>query len=177
MRRSADSTIDPAVFWVSLGISLLFVVWGVFFTDNLSAVASAVLGFLIDTLGWVFILATFAFLLFVGFLAFSRYGRIKLGEDDDEPEFKTSSWVAMMFSAGMGIGLMFYGVSEPISHFVTPPPGTGAAGGTEAAQHAMATTMFHWTLHPWAIYDVVGLAVAYGVYRKGRLQLISSAFE
>ena len=83
----------------------------------------------------------------------------------------------MMFSAGMGIGLMFYGVSEPITHFATPPPGTGEAGNPEAAQTAMATTLFHWTLHPWAIYAVVGLAIAYGVYRKGRLQLISSAFE
>ena len=107
----------------------------------------------------------------------SRFGNITLGRDDEEPEFKTVSWVAMMFSAGMGIGLMFYGVSEPISHFATPPPGTGAAGNPEATQNAMATTLFHWTLHPWAIYAVVGLAIAYGVYRKGRLQLISAAFE
>jgi choline/carnitine/betaine transport len=83
----------------------------------------------------------------------------------------------MMFSAGMGIGLMFYGVSEPVSHFVTPPPGTGDPGNPEAVQHAMATTLFHWTLHPWAIYAVVGLAIAYGTYRKGRLQLLSAAFE
>jgi choline/carnitine/betaine transport len=82
----------------------------------------------------------------------------------------------MMFSAGMGIGLMFFGVSEPLSHFVTPPPGTGPAGNPHAVQTAMATTLFHWTLHPWAIYAVVGLAVAYGVFRKGRSLLISSAF-
>lgn len=83
----------------------------------------------------------------------------------------------MMFSAGMGIGLMFFGVAEPLTHFVTPPPGAGPAGESDAVQSAMATTLFHWTLHPWAIYAVVGLAIAYGVYRKGRLQLISSAFE
>jgi choline/carnitine/betaine transport len=82
----------------------------------------------------------------------------------------------MMFSAGMGIGLMFYGVSEPLTHFVTPPPGTVEAGSPQAVQTAMATTLFHWTLHPWAIYAVVGLAVAYGVFRRGRRQLISSAF-
>src|SRR6476619_5673355 len=82
----------------------------------------------------------------------------------------------MMFSAGMGIGLMFYGVTEPLTHLVTPPPGTGAKGNPEAVQTAMATTMFHWSLHPWAIYAVVGLAVAYGVFRKGRSLLISSAF-
>src|SRR5215218_263716 len=154
MRRSVGSTIDPGVFWVSLGISMLFVLWGVFFTDNLSAVASAVLGFLIDTLGWVFILATFAFIVFVGFLAFSRYGRIKLGNDDDEPEFRTSSWVAMMFSVGMGIGLMFYGVAEPISHMSAPPNGL-AKPGTEAA---------------------AGLSLAYFTFRKGKRNLISSAF-
>jgi choline/carnitine/betaine transport len=82
----------------------------------------------------------------------------------------------MMFSAGMGIGLMFYGVSEPLTHFVTPPPGTGGQGNSDAVQTAMATTLFHWTLHPWAIYAVVGIAIAYGVFRKGRPQLISSAF-
>src|SRR5215212_5915449 len=177
MRRSAGSTIDPSVFWVSLGISMLFVVWGVFFTDNLSAIASAVLGFLIDTLGWVFILATFAFLIFVAFLAFSRYGRIKLGKDDDEPEFKTSSWVAMMFSVGMGIGLMFYGVAEPISHLTAPPHGLAKAGTAGAAEVAMEYSYFHWALHPWAMYAVVGLALAYFTFRKGRPNLISSAFR
>ena len=84
----------------------------------------------------------------------------------------------MMFSAGMGIGLMFYGVSEPLTHFADaarPAPATRAT--PRPRQTAMATTLFHWTLHPWAIYAVVGLAIAYGVYRKGRLQLISAAFE
>jgi choline/carnitine/betaine transport len=130
-----------------------------------------------DNLGWFFVLTASGFVLFVLWLAVSRFGNIPLGRDDEEPEFRTVSWIAMMFSAGMGIGLMFYGVAEPLTHFVTPPPGTGAPGNEDAAQVAMATTLFHWTLHPWAIYAVVGLAIAYGVYRKGRLQLISAAFE
>ena len=88
--------------------------------------------------------------------------RIPLGRDDEAPEFRTSSWIAMMFSAGMGIGLMFYGVAEPLAHFEPPPPGTAAPGSPEAFDIAMATTLFHWTLHPWAIYAVVGLAIAYG---------------
>ena len=176
MRRSVGSTIDPGVFGVSLGISMLFVLWGVFFTDNLSAVASAALGFLIDAFGWVFILATFAFLVFVIFLAFSRYGRIKLGADDDEPEFRTSSWVAMMFSVGMGIGLMFYGVAEPISHMSAPPNGLAKPGTEAAAGLAMEYSYFHWALHPWAIYAVVGLSLAYFTFRKGKRNLISSAF-
>src|SRR5918992_1054972 len=176
MRRSVGSTIDPGVFWVSLGISMLFVLWGVFFTDNLSAVASAVLGFLIDAFGWVFILATFAFLVFVIFLAFTRYGKIKLGQDEDEPEFRTSSWVAMMFSVGMGIGLMFYGVAEPLSHMSAPPNGLAKPGTEAAAGLAMEYSYFHWALHPWAIYAVVGLSLAYFTFRKGKRNLISSAF-
>ena len=176
MRRAMGSAIDPVVFWVSAGISVLFVLWGVFFTDSLSAVASAVLGFLIDSFGWVFVLATFGFLVFVVFLAFSRYGKIKLGQDDDEPEFRTSSWVAMMFSVGMGIGLMFYGVAEPISHMTAPPNGLAKAGTERAAGVAMEYSYFHWALHPWAIYAVVGLALAYFTFRKGKRSLISSAF-
>src|SRR5215207_9902849 len=155
MRRGIGSTIDPGVFWITLVISILFVLWGVLFTDNLAAVASAVLGWLIASFGWVFILASFGFLAFVIFLALSRYGRIKLGNDDDEPEFSTASWVAMMFSAGMGIGLMFYGVAEV----------------------AMEYSYFHWALHPWAMYAVVGLALAYFTFRKGRPNLISEAFR
>ena len=86
------------------------------------------------------------------------------------------SWVAMMFSAGMGIGLMFYGVSEPLAHYTTPPPGTEPADSGERMETAMATTLFHWTLHPWAIYAVVGLAIAYSTFRKRRRQTISAVF-
>jgi choline-glycine betaine transporter len=110
-------------------------------------------------------------------LAASRFGNIPLGTDDEEPEFKTVSWIAMMFSAGMGIGLMFYGVAEPLTHYVSPPPRSVEAETPEAMHTAMATTLFHWTLHPWAIYAVVGLAIAYGTFRRGRKQLISAAFE
>ena len=117
-----------------------------------------------------------AFVVFVIWLAAGKYGRIPLGRDDEAPEFRTVSWVAMMFSAGMGIGLMFFGVSEPLSHYVSPPPGTVAAETPEALQTAMSTTLFHWSLHPWAIYAVVGLAIAYGTFRRGRRQLISAAF-
>src|SRR5918993_1232711 len=176
MQRSTGSTIDRGVFGIAFAISAVFVLWGVFFTDNLAAIASAVLGFLIADFGWVFILSTFAFLIFVVFLAFSRYGRIRLGGDDDRPEFRTVSWIAMMFSVGMGIGLMFFGVAEPVSHLATPPHGLAEAGSEEAARLAMQYSYFHWALHPWAIYAVVGLALAYSTFRKGRSNLISSAF-
>jgi choline/carnitine/betaine transport len=169
--------LDKVVFGVSAAIAVAFLVWGFVSTSSLADVSSKSLTWTMANTGWLFVLTSSGFVVFVLWLALSRFGNITLGRDDEEPEFKTVSWVAMMFSAGMGIGLMFYGVSEPITHFATPPPGTGEAGNPEATQNAMATTLFHWTLHPWAIYAVVGLAIAYGVYRKGRLQLISAAFE
>jgi choline/carnitine/betaine transport len=168
--------LDRTVFGVAAALVLAFIAWGVFGTANLSAVAKAVLGAVITGGGWAFVLAASGFVIFAVYLAMSRYGRIPLGRDDEAPEFRTSSWIAMMFSAGMGIGLMFYGVAEPLAHFTSPPPGTAAPGSPEAFDVAMATTLFHWTLHPWAIYAVVGLAIAYGTFRRGRPQLLSSAF-
>jgi choline/carnitine/betaine transport len=167
---------DKVVFGVAGVLVVAFIAWGVASTTSLSAVATAVLGGLMTGGGWAFVLAASGFVVFALWLAVSRYGRIPLGRDDEGPEFRTVSWIAMMFSAGMGIGLMFYGVGEPLSHFSSPPPGTVAVGTPEALDVAMATTLFHWTLHPWAIYAVVGLAIAYGTFRRGRRQLISSAF-
>ncbi|MFR9728055.1 BCCT family transporter [Saccharopolyspora sp. MS10] len=154
----------------------LLVAWGTLSTETLSGFASDALDWLVTNTGWGFVLAATGFVVFALFLAFSRYGRIPLGEDGEEPEFRTVSWIAMMFSAGMGIGLMFYGVSEPMSHFTSPPPGTVEAGSEAAVGTAMATSLFHWTLHPWAIYAVVGLAIAYSSFRRGRKQLISAVF-
>jgi choline/carnitine/betaine transport len=169
--------LDKVVFGVAALAALAFLVWGFVDTAGLASASGTGLTWTMDVAGWLFVLTASSFVVFVIWLALGRFGQIPLGRDGEEPEFRTVSWIAMMFSAGMGIGLMFYGVAEPISHFTTPPPGTGEAGSSAAVQHAMSTTLFHWTLHPWAIYAVVGLAVAYGVYRKGRLQLISSAFE
>jgi glycine betaine transporter len=177
MRRGIGSTIDPGVFWVSLVISVLFVLWGVLATENLAAVAGAVLDFVIANFGWVFILASFGFLAFSVYLALSRYGKIRLGGENERPEFRTVSWIAMMFSAGMGIGLMFFGVAEPIYHLGAPPHGLAKANTQDAALLAMETSYFHWAFHPWAMYAVVGLALAYFTFRKGKPNLISSAFR
>jgi choline/carnitine/betaine transport len=168
--------LDRVVFGVAAGLMVAFIAWGVLGTSSLSTVASTVLNAIITGGGWAFVLAASGFVVFALWLAVSKYGRIPLGRDDEAPEFRTVSWIAMMFSAGMGIGLMFYGVGEPLAHFTSPPPGTVAPGTPEAFDVAMATTLFHWTLHPWAIYAVVGLAIAYGTFRRGRPQLISSAF-
>ncbi|RDI24777.1 BCCT family transporter [Lentzea flaviverrucosa] len=167
---------DRIVFTVSAVIAAAFLAWGVLGTASLGSVSTAVLGWVIRNTGWAFLTAATGFVIFALWLAFSRYGRIPLGQDDERPEFRTVSWVAMMFSAGMGIGLMFYGVAEPLSHFVKPPPGTVEGGSDAAVETAMATSLFHWAIHPWSIYAVVGLAIAYGTFRRGRKQLISAAF-
>lgn len=174
LEEPGERGLDPWVFGVAASIAVGFLGWGFLDTDSLSSASGTALTWVMRSAGWLFVLTASAFVVFVIWLAASRYGRIPLGRDDEEPEFRTSSWIAMMFSAGMGIGLMFYGVAEPITFFTSdPPPGTERRD----VESSMATTLFHWTLHPWAIYAVVGLAIAYGVYRKGRTQLISSAFE
>ncbi|TQN40947.1 choline/carnitine/betaine transport [Blastococcus colisei] len=168
--------LDTVVFGVAAALALAFVAWGFLAPSNLGTASSSALGWVIGNLGWLFVVVASAFVVFVIWLAASKYGRIPLGRDDEEPEFRTTSWIAMMFSAGMGIGLMFFGVSEPLSHYVSPPPLTVEGETPAAVETAMATTLFHWSLHPWAIYAVVGLAIAYGTFRRGRRQLISSAF-
>jgi choline/carnitine/betaine transport len=168
---------DRVVFGVTAVLTVAFVVWGSVATDSLERVSSGMLAGLIHNGGWAFVLAASGFVIFALWLAMSRYGRIPLGREDEEPEFRTVSWIAMMFSAGMGIGLMFYGVSEPLAHFTNPPPGTDPADAAQAMETAMATTLFHWTLHPWAIYAVVGLAIAYSTFRRRRRQTVSAVFE
>jgi choline/carnitine/betaine transport len=168
--------IDVPVFAVAAGISVVFVLVGVLFQDELASVVGDVLSWVLENLGWLFVLSTAAFLILVLFLAFSRYGRIRLGRDEDRPEFRTSSWIAMMFSAGMGIGLMFFGVAEPISHLAAPPLGQARPNTPEAAASAMQWTYFHWALHPWALYAIVGMALGYFCFRRGMPNLISSVF-
>nr|WP_312885616.1 BCCT family transporter [Lipingzhangella halophila] len=167
---------DWVVFGVNALIMFVLVGWGVVSKDTLSASAQTALDWLLQNIGWGLVLAATGFVAFVIWLALSRYGRIPLGKDGEKPEFRTVSWIAMMFSAGMGIGLMFFGVSEPLTHFVKPPPGTVEGESEQAIQTAMATTLFHWTMHPWAIYAVAGLAIAYASFRRGRKQLISAVF-
>ena len=171
------SRIDMSVFVVAASISALFVLVGVLFKDDLATVVGDMLSWILTNLGWVFVLSTAAFLTFVLFLCVSPYGRIRLGKDDDRPDFRTSSWIAMMFSAGMGIGLMFYGVAEPISHLAAPPLGLAKPGTDQAAAVAMEYTYFHWALHPWALYAVVGLALGFFCFRKGMPNLISTVFR
>lgn len=163
-----------AVFVVSLSVTLLIVLWGIFAPDNFSAAANSVFNFLIENFGWLYIWAMFIFVVFAVGLAISRYGKIKLGDDDSEPEFSNFSWFAMLFSAGMGIGLVFWGVAEPLNHYMNPP--SGIPETAESALQAIKISFFHWGFHPWANYSILGLALAYFQFRKNAPGLISSIF-
>ena len=165
------------VFYVSAAFAIAFVIWGALFTGNLSSVTSAILGFVISSFGWLYLIATTIFLVFLGALAFSRFGKVRLGKDDEEPEFGRLSWFAMLFAAGMGTGLVFWGVAEPISHLTTPPYGMAEPGSAEAAALGMRYAFFHWGLHPWAVYGTVALALAYFNFRRDGGGLISSVFR
>lgn len=160
------------VYWIGISLAIVFVIWGVVFPENITNVMETSKAFLLDTFGWFYLLAAVFFLLFALFLVFSQYGNIKLGHDDDEPEYSRASWIAMLFSAGMGIGLLFYGVHEPISHMVTPPFGKGETA--EAAKTGLGYTYFIWGFHAWAIYGVVALVLAYFNFRKDAPGLMSA---
>jgi choline/carnitine/betaine transport len=168
--------VDRVVFGVVALLAVGFVLWGFLGTESLATASTSALGALIGATGWAFVLTASLFVVFVLWLALGKFGSIPLGQDGEKPAFKTWSWISMMFAAGMGIGLMFYGVAEPLYHYVSPPPGTVDGQTPAAIQTAMATSLFHWTLHPWAMYAVVGLAMAYGTYRMGRRQLLSDIF-
>lgn len=170
--------VDWVIFGVTATLAVAFLIWGFAAPKNLGTTSSNALDWVMKSTDWLFVLSASCFVVFALWLAASRFGNIPLGSDNEKPEFRTSSWIAMMFSAGMGIGLMFFGVAEPLIDYAAPTPGTGVDPQTDAAmRQAMATTLFHWSLHPWAIYAVVGVAIAYGTFRQGRTQLISSAFR
>lgn len=165
------------VFYVSVSFAIAFLLWGALFTENLSSVTSTILGFVISSFGWLYLIATTLFLLFLAFLVFSRFGKVRLGKDDETPEFGRLSWFAMLFAAGMGTGLVFWGVAEPISHLSTPPYGLAESGTAQAAELGMRYAFFHWGLHPWAVYGTVALALAYFNFRRDEGGLISAIFR
>jgi len=170
---------DKAVFIITALLIVGFILWGILGTDSLTSVSSTALAWVTANTGWFFILLSTAAVLFMLFIGFTRTGRIKLGRDDEEPEYSFFSWLAMLFAAGMGIGLMFYGAFEPMSYFEGGIPGfshVSEPGQDSMVVYSLVQSAFHWALNPWAIYAVVGVSVAYGAYRRGRAPLISRVF-
>lgn len=167
---------DPLVFGVALTLVVAFIAWGVFAGDSLSGTTTAVLGWVVEYFGFFFTTIATIVLVFMLFVGFSRYGRIPLGRDDEEPQFSMFSWISMLFAAGMGIGLVFWGAAEPLTFFESPPPGTVEANTLEAMHTAQAQVLYHWGPQAWSFYALVGGAIAYGAFRRGRTPLISSIF-
>jgi len=160
--------IHPVVFPVALAIIALFIVVTVVLGDQAASIYSALFTFIGENFGWFYLLAVNLFIVVLLFFAFSKYGKIKIGGVEAEKEFSDFSWMAMLFSAGMGIGLMFFSVSEPLYYFQTVPGFFGAEAETgAAASAAMAQTFFHWGFHPWAVYGLVGLGLAFFSFNRG----------
>ncbi|GLU88766.1 MULTISPECIES: BCCT family transporter [Agromyces] len=155
------------VFWPAAVVIVAFVVFALVAPDAAETVFGAIQSGIVNTFNWYYVLIAAFFVAVSLFFGFSRFGDIKLGRDDDEPEFSFPAWLSLLFAAGMGIGLVFYGVSEPLSHFVSPRPGvTGTP--EQLAQSALSQTYLHWGIHAWAIYVVIGLALAYAIHRRRR---------
>ncbi len=175
MNSNQTTKKSNSVYIISLIITAVIAVWSIFFKDSFTSLSDKIFSILTVDFGWSYLVSMTAFVGFCIFIAFSKYGKIKLGPDDSKPEYNTISWFAMLFGAGMGVGLVFWGVAEPLSHFIAPmglEPGTA-----EAANFAMKTSFMHWGIHPWANYCIIGLALAYFQFRKGKPGPISSIFE
>jgi len=166
----------PRVFLPAAVLLVLFVALAAAMPGRMGDLISKANTAVVTDLGWWYVLIVAGFVGFAIWVALSPMGSIRLGRDREEPEFGLKSWFAMLFAAGMGIGLVFWGVAEPLNHYAAPPPGTEGDKAT-IARNAMDVTFLHWGLHAWAIYVVVGLAVAYAVHRKGRPVSIRWALE
>ena len=166
--------VNGPVFFTSANIVIITITLTLLFKDEAEQHFTEIQAFVANKAGWFFILSVNMFLVFMIYLAFSKYGQIRIGGQTAKPEFKTLSWFAMLFSAGMGIGLLFWSISEPIYHYLSPPMAAGETA--EAAKEAMKFTFLHWGFHAWAIYALVGLSLAYFTYSRGLPLTIRSVF-
>lgn len=165
------------VFYISLSILLGFVSIAILLPEAFTTSAENALDFTTSHFGWLYLFVTTGFLIFCIGIASSDYGKIRLGADGEAPEFSYTSWLGMIFSAGMGVGLVFWGVAEPMTHYSNPPFGSAEPESAEAAGLAMRYSLFHWGFHQWANFGVVGLTIAYVRFRQQRAGLISEAFR
>lgn len=166
--------LSPVFIYGSI-LVLIVVLAGAIFPSQFDAVTNTIKLWITDKLGWYYLILTTIIVFFCIFLIFSPIGKLKLGKPNDKPEFNTISWFAMLFSAGMGIGLVFYGAAEPMGHFAAPPEADPKTA--EAYTEALRSTFFHWGFHAWAVYGVVALALAYAQFRKGEPGLLSKTLR
>ncbi|WP_017186113.1 BCCT family transporter [Alkalibacillus haloalkaliphilus] len=163
------------VFIVSAIVVLAIVVWGVAAPEGMTSTMEAMMTMMIEQFGWFYVLSTALFVGYCLFLGFGPYRHMKLGLKGEKPEYTYFTWLGMLFAAGMGVGLVFWGVGEPLSHFHDPPEGI-EPGSQEAANYGLLYGIFHWGVHPWSIYAIVALGLAFAKFRKNLPGLISSAF-
>ncbi|MFJ9555245.1 BCCT family transporter [Nocardiopsis sp. NPDC101807] len=168
---------NPTIFFASAALTVVFVVCAIAFTDTVDTVFGAVSQWILTHLGWLYILGVTTFLLFLVWIACSRHGGVRLGPPGSAPEYGNLAWFCMLFAAGIGSILMFWGVAEPISHYANPPRGDVEPESVEAARQAMGFTLYHFGLHTWTIFCLPALAFAYFVYRKGLPFRVSSVFH
>jgi choline/glycine/proline betaine transport protein len=166
--------VDGPVFWPSALIIVVFIAVTLIVGEPMNKVFSSIQSGISNFGGWFFVLSVNIFLFFVLYIAFSKYGKIRLGGKNARPEFSTTAWFAMLFSAGMGIGILFWSVGEPINHFINPPDAEPRS--VEAARESMEITFLHWGLHAWGIYALVGMALAFFTFNKKLPLTISSVF-
>ncbi|WP_229374973.1 BCCT family transporter [Streptomyces spirodelae] len=157
---------DSVIFFASAALTFLFVVTTIALTDQVDSVFTTASDWILKNLGWFYILGVTSFVLFLVWIALSRYGHVRLGGQDTRPEYSNGAWFAMLFAAGIGTILMFWGVAEPISHFADPPEQGVKPGSAHAAERAMAFALYHFGLHTWAIFCLPALAFAYFVYQR-----------
>ena len=163
------------VFIVSMGFCLAIGAWGMIDPDSMTGTMLGFTNYMLTNGSWAWLFLCTCFLILSGYMAFGPYGHIRLGADDEEPEFSTVSWIAMLFAGGMGSGLLLWGAAEPMYHYVSPP---GMEGSTPAAaRQALVITNLHWGLHAWAIYAVCALVIAYFTFRKGQSSMISTPIK
>ncbi len=163
------------VFVVSMACSAGIGIWGLIDPDSMTGTMLGFTNYMLTGVSWAWLFICSAFLFLSLFLAFGPYGRIRLGADDEEPEFSTASWIAMLFAGGMGSGLLLWGPAEPMYHYVSPP---GMVGETAAAaRQALVITNLHWGFHAWSIYAVCALVIAYFTFRKGQPSMISTPIK
>lgn len=171
LQRYFGKELDPAIFFIILALTVPFVVLGAFWPDALAKVSGAATGFVFKAFQSTYLLSVTGMLIFCLAIAFSPWGKVRLGKNNEKPEFSTFSWFSMLFSAGMGIGLIFWSVAEPLVHMAAPP--IGEANTFEAARLGLQMYFFHWGFHAWAIYAITGITIAYFQYRRGYSAMIS----
>ncbi|SEP92598.1 glycine betaine transporter [Virgibacillus subterraneus] len=165
-----------SVFWITLAITLGMSFLGVLAPEGFENFSKTIMNYISVNFGWYYLLIVTLFVLFCLYLIFSPFGKIRLGKPGEKPEFSYPTWLAMLFSAGMGIGLVFYGVASPVSHYINTPP-TAEPGTREALEDSLRVTFFHYGIHAWAIYAVIALVLAYFTFRHGKPGLISATLE